>query len=97
MVGSWTLSVQLCIRLLEVSRSAFMSVTASTKAYRGLPLSRDVCLFVAALHQLQPKAKEACCAAKTFVFLDALLLRVERLRTSTLSELYDEPFAVHTK
>ena len=66
-----------------------MNATASIRAYPGLLREEDVRGFGAASRQLCSGLNEACGEAETFAFLGALLMTVEKLKTSCLSSLYD--------
>ena len=56
--------------------------------FKLISREEDVCGFVSESRQLCSRLSEACGEAETFVFLDASLMMVEKLKTSYLSTLY---------
>ena len=65
------------------------NMTASIRAYPGLLCEEDVRVFVATSRQLCSGLNKVKGKAETFAFLGALLLTVEKLKTSCLNTLYD--------
>ena len=75
-----------------------MNARASIRAYPGLSPEEDVRVFVAASRQLCSRLNEAYGEAEMFAFLGALLMTMEKLKTSCLSTLYElnrSPYALN--
>ena len=65
------------------------NVTTSIQAYRGLSHIENFRVFVAMSQELHSGLNKACGNVETFIFLGALLLTMEKLKTSCLSTLYN--------